>query len=459
MDETLSVRKVWKEPWFLSMLCLVLVPVAPEYYGAPILSAIAFLFALKDTGRPFFRHHIPLTGQIILLYIAYMALGLLYSCDRGSTALTVGFWLTAFLGYLSFTLVVTSRERLELLLFLFSLAAGLIGAIAVVQHLVGLWTDLKINMQFYAGLDQFLGGITGWPFNLENHGNRASSTFANPNVLGEYMVMALPFMIWAAMRLTDPRRRKWVRISLVLAIFGLFFSFSRGGYIAAILVAVVFLFHYRKHYQMLLFLCVASLILVPSSVVRRLFSLSNASGVVSEMLEDDFSFEDGISDNLDTEILEDSSKDTYVERLDVLLIGLQLVGEKPLHGVGAGMFTTWETYLDHGVDVPHAHNLIIQLLLEGGIWSLLLMLAVGASLLAKGWQLYRKKTEEPLFGMTLIAFFVGFVAVGMFDFPLLSPKLVFSFMFILALCDTVYNFYVPHRHFSMLSYVKKRIFR
>lgn len=455
METSRSFKSVRGEPWFLSMLCLALIPVFPEYYGAPFLCVAALFFALKDTGRPFLRHHIPLTGQFILLYIAYMAIGLFYSFDLGSTMLTIGFWITAFMAYMAFMLVVTSRERLEWMLFLLALAAGLVGFIAIVQRLLGVYTNLPVNMQFFSFLDGFLKEITGLPFNLKNHGNRASSTFANPNVLAEYLVMALPFLLYASLKTKDLVWRRWIRISLILAVFGLFFSYSRGGYIAAIVVFLVYLIYYRKFYQTLLFICVASLIIVPSSVVRRLFSISQASGVVSEMLSDDFTFEDGISDDLGESILEDGSQDTYVERMDVLLVGLQIFTEKPLWGVGAGMFTTWEVYLDRNINVPHAHNLIIQLLLEGGVLSLLLMLAAGGTLLVKGCNLLRKQKKDTLLGVAVIAFFCGFVASGLFDFPLLSPKLVSFFMVVLALCDTAYSLYVPHRHYSMFSHLKQ----
>ncbi len=456
-DKTLSA--LWQQPLFPFLFFLMITPLFPEYYGAPILIIITLLFLLLRHKFTFFKTSVPLTGQFIGFYITAMTVGLLYSHNLGSTAITTFIWWLMFFLYLALTRLLNSRDRLENALYILSVCAGILGVIAIVQHLLGAYTDLKVNMQFYAGLDEFLKEITGFPFNLRNHGSRASATFANPNVLAEFFVMVLPFILYYSLRASSRTRLCVTRACLVLTVFGLFFTYSRGAYIAGLLIAAIYIVYHLRSYKTLIFICVAALMLVPYSVTCRFLSVSQVGNVMSDILENEgnISFEDGISDDLSEDITGDQGNDTYVERLDVLFMGISVFAEHPILGIGSGMFTSWDEFLKHDIDVPHAHNLIIQVLMEGGLLSFLLLLGAGAAVFGKACLMIRRKEGDPLFGVSILAFVIGFVAIGMFDFPLLSPKLIATFMTVLALCDRGFSLNVPHNHFSVFQKISEKV--
>lgn len=454
-----SLRTMWQEPLFPFLFFLMIAPLFPEYYGAPILVIITLVFLLLRHNFSFFKIPIPLTGQFIGFYITAMTVGLLYSHNLGSTAITTFIWWLMFFLYLALTRLLQSRDRLENALYILAICAGILGLIAIVQHLLGAYTDLKVNMQFYAELDAFLKEVTGFPFNLRNHGSRSSATFANPNVLAEFFVMVLPFILYYSLRARSRLRLCVTRACLVLAVFGLFFTYSRGAYIAGLLIAAVYIVYHLRSYKTMIFICVAALMLVPYSVTYRFLSVSQAGNVMSDILENEgnISFEDGISDDLSEEITGDHGNDTYVERLDVLFMGLSVFTEHPVLGIGSGMFTSWDEFLKHDIDVPHAHNLIVQVLMEGGLLSFLLLLGAGVTVFGKACLMIRRKEGDPLFGISMLAFVIGFVALGMFDFPLLSPKLIAAFMTVLALCDSGFSLNIPHTHFSFFQKISEKV--
>ena len=67
-----------KQPWVISVLFVAFIPFFPEYF-APIFAAGALMAAgseIRNTGTGF---QVGTIGKIMLVYIAYMAFGLLYS--------------------------------------------------------------------------------------------------------------------------------------------------------------------------------------------------------------------------------------------------------------------------------------------------------------------------------------------------------------------------------------------
>ena len=148
--------------------------------------------------------------------------------------------------------------------------------------------------------------------------------------------------------------------------------------------------------------------MLPNSVVQRMFSIK----------------------------LSDAS---IAERLSIWMAGLEEIGRHWLLGIGAGVENSWQMLLGHGINAPHMHNLSLQLLVEGGIIALILILYMGWRLLFKGIGLVRRSHELRFSGITILAFALGFAVEGLVDFPFLTPKLVGIFLMTLALVESLSN--------------------
>ena len=188
---------------------------------------------------------------------------------------------------------------------------------------------------------------------------RVTSTFGNPNVLGEYLIMTIPFLI-AVILLTVHIGRKTGMLGL-LAICGacLIFTWSRGAWLGFLFsIVCLLLLYWRQTLVVLLFGLLTSplaILLVPSSVLNRFTSIGNLS---------------------------DSSTSF---RVNIWKGSIEMLKDVFAWGIGTGVNTFQKIYPHyslHGIEsAAHSHNLYLELMLElglPGIFMLLLILVLFA---------------------------------------------------------------------------------
>ena len=107
----------------------------------------------------------------------------------------------------------------------------------------------------------------------------------------------------------------------------------------------------------------------------------------------------------------------------------------------------------HGIDAPHTHNLVLQLLIEGGLIALVIMMMIGWRTLRGGLQMLKCPQEGRMLGVVTVAFVGAFVLYGMVDFPFLCPKLVTSFMLVMGISDCASRIYLDQRVQALSSLV------
>ena len=88
----------------------------------------------------------------------------------------------------------------------------------------------------------------------------------------------------------------------------------------------------------------------------------------------------------------------------------------------------------NGIHAPHAHNVILQTLVEGGLVGLCLMLFLGFRVVQSGLSLTARR-ESRTMGATLLAFAVGFCTNAMVEYGFTFPKLIGAFAPVLAIAD------------------------
>lgn len=400
-----------RQPWLMCVLCIAVIPIFPEFIS-PLLAGGALWAALRDAKIHRRTLSVGALGKILLLYMAYMAFGVLYSANPFNSIATLMMWVVMFLVYVSMTTVLTNRHRFNTALFCIAAVAGFVGFIACLQYGLGR-LGVDISMQFWGWIDRVVYEWFPMPLNLSDFGLRASSTFNNPNILAEYLVMVLPFVIYYSFS----GKRTWVRMfcrcCLLAALGGIAFSFSRGSYLALLcMVAVLCIANIRK-ITVFLMSAVSMMVLIPSSVLERLFSVVGTDGSISQ-------------------------------RWQIWGIGLQGIAEAPLFGYGPGVQNSWDLLIAGGVDAPHMHNLVLELLVEGGLIALAIFLVLGYKMLRSSIHLAMNADSKSL-GIALVCFVVAFSMHGMVDFPLLSPKLVSSFMMVIGFSDCACHLYMDQK--------------
>lgn len=278
------------------------------------------------------------------------------------------------------------------------LALGITSLVGVTEYLLGFapqeWLDVSM-----------LAIIPG----------RAVSFFGNPNVLAEFLVLCLPFAV-TAMTLSRPGDRRLGHLLLILLSTGcLIVTWSRGGWIAAIVALLLLLLLTSRAVIPKLFCVVLFLpalaAMLPSSVLTRFLSAFHGA-------DSSLSYRFGIWNGVDSLLS------------DCFAGGIGW-GEEAFHRVyPLYSLSTLET-------APHTHNLYTQIDVSVGFTGLAVFLAFlviflrhYASYTATGRQ------DDPCLRLTASAGFcgiAGFLVMGLAEYVWYNSRIVLLFWMILGL--------------------------
>jgi len=268
----------------------------------------------------------------VLLYMAVLVFGTVTSATPGGSAYELSIPVVSLLYMFLIVGLINERKKLNIFLGCLALSALAVAAYAVYD--------------FYFGVT-FIEMHKGWVDLTQNPSirNRAYAVFENPNLLAQYFAMTIP--VFAA--LTAVARRVGCKFLLLFIMvvcgFALVLTYSRGGWIGFMVAAVAMAV--LKDRRFLLLFAAAGILgvfLAPHAVVERLVSIAN---------------------------LEDSS---IMYRFDVWKSTLLMIRDYWLTGVGVGtsaFMRVYYGYMLNSANMPHAHNLYLQLLSEVGIFGLL----------------------------------------------------------------------------------------
>lgn len=183
---------------------------------------------------------------------------------------------------------------------------------------------------------------------------RVISTFGNPNVLAEYLVLILPFFI-AFMFLKKGINEKIVFLALTGVNFiCLIFTWSRGSWLSFIASFLVLLVLMNKNFLMAyigaLFLVPFAPLVLPESIMSRIYSIGN---------------------------LGDSST-SY--RVSIWQASLNLIKDHLLGGIGVGLEPFRIVYPEYSLagieSAPHSHSLYFQTMIEYGIVGIIVFAVI-----------------------------------------------------------------------------------
>lgn len=411
--------------WLLPALFLVFA-LLPEYV-APILAIVIFAVTVRFNSG----FSLSSTQKAMLAFFTYMIIGLFYSDNVVSGLAFTAVWLFAFSANIAVTAFAADKEKFDSLIFCGALSAGVAGAIGTVQMILFhygamIWKPLRgMFNPFWHLLDIAVAKFcteTVLPDGILAHFNRtefiyipqrASGTFTNPVFYAMFLVIAAPLAAHCMFFSRSKKRKITGFFCFVCSIAGIAVSYSRGPYLA-IAVTFVTLFFYGRKYFLKLFLTAAAMLgviaVTSSGVFERLLTIFSS---------------DDISINTRSDIWK-----ACVEMLDGHLF----------FGCGTGVANVGEQLREvYSINQPHAHNLLLEVLLENGIIGLLLLLSVFIIFIIRTVKLAKKGGFERSVAVTCLASFIGFCVCSMTDHPVYGIKPLFYFMFILGLSDAAYS--------------------
>lgn len=334
-------------------------------------------------------------GAALILFLAVLFVSCVFSFARVNSLIVWCMYLVFISFYFAIINTVETRTQLFGLLRLFVISGALVALYGVMQYAFG-WTTTN------AWIDEEM---------FEEDTMRVFSTLANPNVLGEYLLLVLPVSAVFVLKDKAKSMSKWVYLAATGLIFlCLILTQSRGCWLGFMLTVAIFVTFYEGRWWALipLALCVIPFI-IPQTIVDRLASVGN---------------------------MEDSST-SY--RVYIWMGARGILRHYLAGGIGMGEAAFNQVYpffSYNAIIAPHSHNTYLQLLVEGGIPALGAFLAVVIVYLRKTREIYAARDKKSLtsaMSLALGAGVCGFLLQSMFDYTFYNYRVMAVFFMVMAM--------------------------
>ena len=393
--EKLFAGSVFTRTALWCALPVVLAPLLPTM-AVLALSAVGYASLLLNLVRDRQRQLAwSPVNRWIILYAAVYAAGTLLSVDLSASLkpglLTVAFILFAII----LGSAVTDRRTLDGILTLMVAAAAVVSVYGILQYL------FRWGYQSAAWVDQdMFSSITF----------RVTSTLDNPNMLGQYLILTIPIGGAKLLSARDWPRRTFYFVCCGVMCLCMLLTFSRGAWLGLLAAGAAFVILLNPRLMVLIPAALAGLYLVlPSWVIERFTSIGNLGDA-------------------------STSYRVYIwmGTIDMLKDGYWLCGIGP----GDAAFNkVYPAYGYNSIVAPHAHNLFLQIMCDGGICALavfLVLLFVYFRMMCAALRQEKDRTSR-LLQVAFISGIGGFLVQAMTDYSFYNYRVMFLFWVCLAL--------------------------
>lgn len=399
-----------------SAAVLLLTPLVPEYIALP-MTLFLFLWFKPQAKKSGFKILLGDTGKAMFCFMSYQLVTLIWANNKLYTLAISMMWMGTFLAYLMLANGVKSENILDRFLFLAAVSDGIMGLIATLQSILYGWLPKNIltifgeNIAlnelpnpFWRVIDRLVLNLLPIPILPYEDPSRAASTYNNPLVYASVAVMLLPIALYCAYSMKGKHRLASI-FCIILSVSGIILSKSRGPCIALIVIlGLSFLYGLKK--WIFLWLCCSPFIVVFANRYLRDFLIS---------------------------FIGDNSTNT---RIKIWQASFEMIKENWIIGLGTGVQNVWDVlYNQYGINQPHAHNIILEFMLEGGIIGLLFFIVFLGFFVYDMIRLFKTSSKGRLLASTFIIGVTAFCFCGMSDFVFMSPKQLLSFMMVFGLAQ------------------------
>ena len=351
--------------------------------------------AVKSVADKDFKWRKEGVGVALVVFLAVLLISCLFSFAR-IKSLVVWFMYLVFVSfYFAIINTIDSREKLYGLLRLLVISGALVALYGVMQYAFG-WTTTN------AWIDEEM---------FEEETMRVYSTLANPNVLGEYLLLVLPVSIVFFLKDKVKSLSKWVYLGITGIVFlCLILTQSRGCWLGFMVSAAIFVTFYEGRWWGFVPLVICALpFVLPETIIDRLMSIGDMG----------------------------DSSTSY--RVFIWMGAMGILRHYVWGGIGMGEAAFAEVYplfSYNAIIAPHAHNTYLQLLVEGGIPALAVFIAVLVTFFKSCHCVYKrnnKKSTDSAMVLGLGAGAAGFLFQSMFDYTFYNYRVMAVFFMIIAI--------------------------
>lgn len=299
-----------------------------------ILTFVAFMCKVIRGKRSVRFESIDL---VITVFAVFMLLGGLFSASVSTSLPAVCVFICFMISYYLIVNLVKSAEQLKKILFVFAASFLFCSLLGIWQNFFGIpdtkWTDVDMFSEIET---------------------RVISTFDNPNVFGEYLIIMFPTVFAMFLTVGGFKRRSFLALGLVSGIMALVFTWSRGAWLGFIISMIIYFIIVNKKSIAVYIVGIVSLPFaypfLPESIKTRIESIGNTADT---------------STSYRVHIWEGA----WNMLKDWWSTGI---------GVGTGAFgEIYPVYSLTGIErAPHAHNLFFQVFVELGAFGIITLLVI-----------------------------------------------------------------------------------
>lgn len=362
--------------------------------GLILLSFLSLFFkTLYDDNFKFNKTNLDV---YVILFAIVMLVSAIFSFARLNSMKIYMVYLAFMLGYFVFTNTIISKKDLYSFLTLSVISAFFVALYGVYQYVFGFaegstWIDTEMFSDIQT---------------------RVVSTFENPNVLGEYLLLMIP--VAAAFLWSAPKKYNQFINLVALSVLGLcmIFTYSRGNWLGLIAAIIIFIsFYDRKFIYAGIILAVISPLIVPESIINRFLS---------------------IGDTTDTST-------SY--RVYIWFGTISMLKDYWLCGIGLGSEAfnmIYPRYSYASIVAPHSHNLYLQIIAENGILGIIVFLGMMITYFKDiiSCVSARKRSIVKAILIALMSGMAGYLVQGAFDNVWYNYRIVMMFFMFLAISQS-----------------------
>lgn len=399
-------------PEFCFTTTMIAIPFMTVFFPNPTvilcslicLCAVSYVIKIALLKRVFRFELIDLF--VLLLAFVYLISGIVAVIRGGSFAPTVSFLCLSLGGYfLAANLVkgdISIRRTVRAIIF----SSAIVAAIGLAEELLGFAVNSWIDTTRFPDI---LGRVT--------------STLGNPNVLGEFLVVTIPFALCSFFISRHLSGKIFAGIVFAMSVTAAILTWSRGTWLSLIVCFVIFAVavNRRAIFGVVSLAIVAPLsyFIIPKTITDRFLSAFTT---------------------LDSSI---------VYRFSIWRSCASAATDNIAIGIGRGSFPEiYPEYAEQGAETAeHAHNVFLQIALESGIVALAVFILTIAVFVIASVE-YRRKDRTRSFRYLYAAGFsvtVSLLFFGMVDHIWYDNRMLLVFWIVLGICTSLRGWYRAQR--------------
>lgn len=377
----------------LIVICLTL-PFASTMLLAYMLILTGISFNIKLLcGKRVFK--IELIDVPVMFFVAVILFGGIFSVAQSSLKKML-LMLCFILSYYMVKNLIRSVLLLEKCLRAAAISAFAVSILGIIENFFGSPSSVWLDSSVFSSID-----------------GRVVSTFENPNVLAEFLIIAIPLTVALSFTQDTARKKIFYFAAAIADMICLVFTWSRGAWLGFIISSAISLLIASRAFF------TAEIIASPLALLGIYYGKGN----VFSRLFSAFTMSDTSS----------------VYRLGIWKGTLRMLGDVSLHGIGIGeqaFAAIYPVYALRGIETaPHSHSLYLQITTEYGIAGLIifLVLILLTAQLCLSYIVDAESKNNRLIVLSLLSGLAAFLLAGVTDYVWYNYRIFLFFWIILGL--------------------------